>query len=192
MNHEITPPLPVGGIVFGRSISKTIGFLVLNIVFLIMGVCMIWAKLTGQVLDRGANPEVVNWWGLLIGIGAVIFAPLTIMQMIRSLWVKRRIVIGQDRIQMVELHNSQDVVILQIPFANIAEAKYEATSSERRVGITLQHLDEDTYALHEKFETNLKTKGRHYCITSGYVGGPRAIATAIDRAFSLWNTKKII
>jgi hypothetical protein len=182
-----SPPRPVEGVVFGRSAFKTVGFIVLNVLLFLFGLFLIWAKLTDQVLLPGENPKQVTWWGLLIGIGLVLGCPLMIGMLMRSLWVKRRLIIGPDRLQVVELLGGEDTVVLQIPFANIAEFKYEATDTERRVGIDPHHLDDpDTYARGEDFAVNEGVQGRHFCISGGYQGGPRAIGTALEQASEKW------
>ena len=51
-------------------------------------------------------------------------------------------IFGADRIQLVELGGNGDRVVLQIPYSNFAEVKYEATRSHRRVGIDLLDLND--------------------------------------------------
>ena len=86
---------------------------------------------------------------------------------------RRRLIVGTDRIQLVELVGNDDTVVLQIPYSNLAEVKYEATRSHRRVGIDLLDLnDPETYAPRTNFETRRRAIGRHFCITVGYEGGP--------------------
>ncbi len=180
-------PRPIDGVVFERSAAKIFGFIVLNAVLFLFGVFLIWAKLTGQVLDRGSNEKQVTWWGLLLGVVAVLGAPAMTFRLVRSLWVRRRLVVGSDRLQVLEHLRGQDTVVVQIPFANIAEIKYEATKTDRRVGIDLVEIDDaKTYAPHENFRRNRQFEGRHYCISGGYEGGPRLIATAIKRAYNKW------
>jgi hypothetical protein len=187
MSDRKPPPPPVDGVAFGRSAAKTIGFFVLNVLFLFVGVVLIWAKVTNQVFDLGGSPKHVTWPGLIIGIMAVLSAPAMAATMVRSLWFQRRLVVAADRLQMVERHGGQDVVVLQIPYANVAWMGYEVTPRERRVGIDLLRLaDPDTYAKGENFEMNSGIHGRHLCIVAGYQGGPRAIGTVIERAFAEW------
>jgi hypothetical protein len=189
-DRQPSPLTPIDGVIFGRSVAKTFGFIVLNILLFLFGLFLIWAKITDQVLDPGPNAKHVTWWGLLIGIGAVLAAPAMIVLLLRSLWVKRRLVIGADRLQVVEHLVGEDTVVLQIPYSNIAEFKYEATKTERRVGIDLLQLDEpETYARSENFQVNGQVEGRHFTISGGYRGGPRAIATAIERAYAKWAGK---
>lgn len=189
-NDKPSPPTPVAGVVFGRSAVKAFGFIVLNVLLFLFGVFLIWAKVTNQVLGSGQDTRQVTWWGLLLGVGAVLSAPYMIGALVWALWVNRRLVIGADRLQVVEYLGGQDTVVLQIPFSNIAEVKYEATQTERRVGIDLRRLDDpETYAGSENFLNNAAATGRHFCITGGYEGGPRAIATAIAQASERWPGK---
>lgn len=182
------PPTPVDGLVFGRSATKTIGLIVVNVLLFLFGVFLIWAWATDQVLNPGPNALRVTWWGVLLGVGVVLGAPFFAVLLLRSLWVKRRLVVGSDRLQVVEHLGGEDTVVLQIPFANMAEFKYEATETERRVGIDLRRLnDPETYARSDNFEVNQQFQGRHFCISGGYQGGPSSIATALERAYERWS-----
>src|SRR5438045_1983186 len=92
------PPGPVDGEVIGRSVTKTLAFILLNVLLFLFGVFLIWARLTDQVLGS----RQITWWGLVLGIGAVLGAPLLAVLLLRSLWVQRRLVIGTDRLQIVD------------------------------------------------------------------------------------------
>ena len=107
---------------------------------------------------------------------------------LRSWWVRRRLIIGSDCIQVIEYLGGEDRVVLQLPYSNIAEFKYEENAL--RVGIDLQRLDDaNTYAPSENFKENRKSRGRHYCIAFGYQSGARTIASEIERAYSKWVVK---
>jgi hypothetical protein len=125
---------------------------------------------------------------MVTGIGLAVGSPLMIFRLVRSWWVRRRLVVGSDCLQVVEHLGGEDTVVLQIPYANIAEFKYE--KGARRVGIDLHCLDDpNTYAGGENFRGNRQSDGRHYCILVGYRSGPRAIATELERAYLMWVEK---
>ncbi|GEM_PF-3471401 len=170
-------PVPVEGVIFERSRARTLGLTVCWVVLSAWGMCMFSGALNGNA-DLGIK-------GLLFGIVLMIGAPIMILREVRSLWVRRRLIIGSDCIQVIERLAGEDRVVLQLPFANIAEVKYE--ENRRRVGIDLHRLDDaDTYAPWEKFKGNRQSSGRHYCIPVGYRSGPRVIASKIEKAYSLW------
>jgi len=182
-------PTPIEGIAIGRSGIKTFGSLLLAVVMLLFGLMLVWVKLTDGTLDEGYHPKKVTWWGLILGIGMVIGAPFMAYSLLRAVWVRRRVVTASDRLQIVEHLDGNDVVILQIPFSNMKEFRFQITSTERRLGIFLRRLDDqDTYAPSEKFESNRELSGWHFCITSGYEGGARAITTELERAYENWKS----
>jgi hypothetical protein len=182
------PPLPVDGIVYGRSVLKTLGLIVLCMLLFLFGSFCIWAKVTGAVLDaHTSSPKEVTWVGLLFGIVAVVSAPAVIVALVRAWWVRRRLIIGDDCLQLVEHLKGEDTVVLQIPYANIADFQYETTKTEYRVGIDLRDLDDpNTYARFESFFTNQTIENRHYSISDGYQGSPKAIHKALKRAYKKW------
>jgi len=180
-------PVAQDGIAFRRSIIKTFVFVFLYFLMFCLGLFLTWAKITHQVLDPGPDPKAVTWWGLLIGIAMILLAPLGIKQLVRSLWVKNRLVIASDRLQIIERLSGQDTVVLQIPYSNIADFKYETTKSERRIGIDLRNIaDPETYAPKVKFEQNKKVQGRHICFSGGYRRGVKAIAAEMKQAYAKW------
>jgi hypothetical protein len=106
---------------------------------------------------------------------------------VRSWRARRRLIVGKDRIQVLEQRKGEDHVMLQIPYANIAKFKYE--DGAKRVAIDLYQLDDaDTYAPEEKLEKNRRKDGWHYCITYGYRNGARAIASEMETAYSRWQS----
>lgn len=184
MSTSHSPPAPVDGVVIRRSTIKTIGFILLNILFVPMGVFLIWAK-----LDPAPNAtSEVTWYGFVAGICLVLGGPVMVVLLLRSLWVRRRLVIGCDRLQIIERLGGKETVILQIPYDNIADLKYEATTTERRVGITLLRPDHPhSYAKSENFGLNMQFHGRHYCITGGYRSSLWTMVKEIERAYGEWS-----
>jgi hypothetical protein len=176
-------PLPVTGVVFARSAAKTFGLLLLSILCLLFGALLIWAK----IVDLEFASKKVTWWGLLIGIGCLLGGPMWAYALIRAFWLKRRLIVGDDRLQILEERAGQDSVVLQLPYDNIATVQYEVTKTNRRVAIDLLDLeDEETYAPGTRFSTNQVTEGRHYCVEAGFQSGPRKIADTIESAFGRW------
>ena len=125
--------------------------------------------------------------GTVATIGILVGFPLLIFRQVRA-WRRHLLIVGEDCIQVVERRSGEDHVIVQIPYANMAEFKREASDS--RVGITLCRLDDaDTYAPGENFQTNYRGQKRHYCLTFGYQHGARAIYSAMEKAYSRWASR---
>ncbi len=182
-----TPPAVADGVVFGRSPAKIAGLIALNGFGFLFGIFLVWAFFK----ERAPGETQITWWGLLVGLVFASVTPIISLLLARSLWVRRRLVIAPDRLQMVESRRGADVVVMQIPFANIAEMKSEATELERRVGIDLHWLDDpDTYDRWDMFASNRQSDGRHFCVSGGYVGGPRVIFKALDEAYGRWAAER--
>jgi hypothetical protein len=209
--NKPNPPRPVTGIVFARSLTKTFGLIALWAVLGYLGVCALW----GPVVNKKQSEVPAEQ--LLVGIGLVLVGPLMITRLVRSCWVRQRLVIGPDCLQVVEQLGAvyaEDTVVLHIPYANIADFKYE--DNPVRVGIDLHCLDDpETYAPKENFEWNKRSKEHHalplirglantarlpwpkqatewhYCILVGYQQGPRAIANALGQEYSKWAENRL-
>ncbi|HZZ42612.1 MAG TPA: hypothetical protein VFE58_06720 [Tepidisphaeraceae bacterium] len=189
LHYASPPPAPpaVQGTLIGRSASKTVVMLGVNALLFVFGAFLVWAKMTGLTLDAGSQPKQVTWWGYLIGMAGVLLTPVACYRLLRAFWVRERLVIGADRLQVIERRPEGDAVTLQIPYKNIADVRYETTSSDRRVSVTLHDVnDPATYALRPRFRETHEATGRHLHIGSGYRSGPREIAAALQGAFVAW------
>jgi hypothetical protein len=186
--YEVVP-----GRVFARSVPKTIGLLAGCALGFLFGLLLVWAKISDEL--HGPVPgadQHVTWYGLILGGASVLFMPFIAARLMASLRATQRLVVGEDRLQLVELISGVETVVVQIPFSNLADAKYEATRSHRRVGIDL--IDPSapgTFARGPGFESNKGVFRRHYCITTGYEGGPSAIAAAaISQSYGEWRKRQ--
>ena len=188
MPHSKSSPLvPVDGIVIDRPMGKTFGLAALASLFFSFGAFLIWAKVSQKLNGLHEGQRGITLWGLAVGICAVVSSPFMVAYLLRSWWVKNRLVIALDRLQIVERLGGKDVVMLQIPFANIASVKYDAT--EGRLGIDLKDLDDPgTYVgSFLDFKLSMAHFGRHFCITYGYRGGPAAITAEIEEEMKRWS-----
>ena len=182
--------VPVNGIVIPRSQVKTLGLIVLAVLFFPVGCFLVWAKVQTELFGPSSGGREITWYGLLLGILGVVGAPIMVYQLARSLWVQRRLIIGSDRIQIVESLDGADVVVFQIPFANIALVEYEVTATDRRVAIDLNNPDDpESFAEDVSFRAIANSLGRHYCITEAFQDGPDEIADEIKQALKSWSAK---
>lgn len=176
--HGHSTPLPVEGAVFERSGTKSL--------VIISVLCFFWV-LAAYAVAAAINKRI-DFDEKTVALALyLIFAPLLMIREVRAWRARRRLIVGEDRIQVIERRRGEDHVLLQIPYANIAEFKYE--DGAKRVGIDLCRLDNvDTYAPGENFERNRRYKGRHYIIPFGYQHGARAIASKMEKAYSQWHS----
>jgi len=169
------PPQPVAGEVIGRSVVKTIGSLLLVLLFFLIGIYMIWAWWTETPIDL-AGGRRVSGLGFAVGIGVVLFAPLMMAYLVYRLFVPDCLILGPDRLQMARKVRGEDVVYLQIPYGNIDNLAYESTQDGKYVGINLKDLqDPDTYAKPNDFLKTKKQSQWHYLVRGGYKASLPAI-----------------
>jgi hypothetical protein len=186
-DSNISPPVPVDGMAIDRPMGKTIGLATLALLLFPFGVMLIWAKVSQELNGLREGQSEITLWGLVAGICAAVSSPVMVAHLLRSFWVRNRVIIAFDRLQIVEHLGGKDVVLLQIPFANIASVTYDAT--EGQVGINLKDPDDPgTYVgSFLDFKLSMKHCGRHFCITNEYRGGPEAIAAEIEREMKRWS-----
>jgi hypothetical protein len=82
-------------------------------------------------------------WGLSLVVSALIAIPL----IIRLLWVRNRLVVAKDRLQLIERDSN---VIFQVLYANIAKIKIVQlwTNGKKLICINLKEVDDvNTYGV---------------------------------------------
>ncbi len=180
----VSPPAVVDGVVYGRSLAKTAGLIALCVLGGLFGLLLVF----GYFNEREPGRTYITWWGLAIGLLLVFTMPIMSLLLARALLVRRRLVVGVDRLQMVERLRGEDVVVLQIPFANIAEMKYEAVDDLTwRLGIDLEkHDDPDSHIRFNTFTGNKASDGRHFSVTGGYAASTKAITKELKQAYDAW------
>ncbi|MDX1963857.1 MAG: hypothetical protein SFX18_11925 [Pirellulales bacterium] len=177
------PPVVSQGIVFHRSWAKSLGLLVV-LAFLGFFICLPFTVLDNHQLGRSITLERIIRTSpiatILIILTVVYFA--FNIYFFWLLWLKRRVILGKDRLQIVERWKMQDRVILQIPYYNITDVQVDATHGESRLGIDLRDLEDlNTFAPRVNYQRNKELYGRHICLDYGYVGGPSALKVTLDQ-----------
>ncbi len=178
---------PIDGLTIRRSIIKTLGWMILAVVWFPMGCALIWGKIQGMLFGVPPGGYEITLYGFVLGLVMVVSTPIMVYQLSRSLLVRRRLVIGDDRLQIQERQGKDHVAVLQIPFANIAQVQYEVTTTDRQVAIDLKEPeDPDTYGEDNDFRASAKLRGHHYCLAESFCADADAIAGEIQRAMKLW------
>jgi hypothetical protein len=183
---------PVKGEVFSRSAGKAfLGVAGFGLLFL-FGVGLVYAFLTDTPWKGGDRPEFVTWWGFLMGLACMGFGPVFMVLTIRAVLRKQRVVVGKDRLQILERIGGRDVVVFQVPYTNIAKLKYEVTEAARRIGIKFKDTEDPaTFDNTSGFEFNAAMDDKwHFCIQGGFQGGLKAIHEAILTRFTPPTKKK--
>src|SRR5262245_48005784 len=147
MRPENDPPDLMRGEVIGRSVVKavvTIAFLTLAFLFCFF---LVWKGFSGDAPLRGvATPTGVSRGALIAGLLLLVATPILVGFIVYQLLARHRLALGRDRFQLVARHRGQDVVLNEIPYANVAEVKYQKNAGFQQIGFRLKDLDDpDTY-----------------------------------------------
>lgn len=165
MEDAAAPPDVVTGEVIKRSLLKTAGLILVLILFFIFALFLVWVWCVTTLSNATAGTLCTATAAILLG------APILAVSLIHRLLVRERLVIGNDRLQIIRRFRGRDVVCLQIPFVNITECTYDATDPKRRLGIGIDLADLDdsaTYLKGEDLKVNKELKGWHYVLEGGY------------------------
>ncbi len=159
---------PVAGEVIGRSIGKILGMSIVLPPIVLVGFGLTAGWLTGRVTDDLVEgPSVVTFWGFLVGLFMLLAGPLWLASLVRRLLIRERLVLGSDRLQVVRRQDGRDVVLVQLPYDNIADVVYGVDDFSRFLKIDLKDPD-DPKTFGEDFDHNKETTGHHYIFGSGY------------------------
>jgi hypothetical protein len=149
------------GDVIAVSLLAMLASMTVMAVLFIVGIAMVATYF-------GSGKEYSIWLPI-VGFVFLVLCPAVIAFQIHLLRVKERLVLGEDRFQVVHRIKGEDVVVTQIPYANLKKVTYESGSDKQRVGLDIHDLDEpDTFEKTDGFETYKNINGFHYVIAGGY------------------------
>jgi membrane protein YdbS with pleckstrin-like domain len=153
--------VPVEGDVIGLSALAMIASMTVCAILTLVAIVGLIAYFT-----PGSGLSV---WALVAGIAVVVLCPLIVLFQVHLLKVKERLVLGADRFQVLHCVGGEDVVVTQIPYANIKEVTFESGGNQRRVGIDLHDMEEpQTFQTKGDFEITRNLNGFDYVIGGGY------------------------
>ena len=154
------PPTPVEGEVIGVSTLAMIGMMIVCGILTLVGLGAL------AVYFAVAGTGV---WVLVLGLVLLVFGPAGIAMGVIRMGAKERLILGADRFQVVNRIKGEDVVMIQIPYANIAGLVFESGDQSNRIGIELADLtDPETYERDPTFESTKSVRGNHYVLDGGY------------------------
>ena len=167
---------PVAGDVVSRSTVKTIGGLILAVLMLLASLFLIWAWFTGFALPLPGGFVTITGLGAVVGVLGLLITPLIILYLGYMLVAQERMILGDDRLQIVRRQGGSDKVIGQIPYHNVARAEYGNDEGVRFLGIELLRADDpETFHSGIDFAREKKTYGWHFRILGGYHENVRTI-----------------
>ena len=184
-DSDDTPLEPVEGTTFGPSARK--GMLAVGgglFLTLIPAVIVAWRfAATGD--DR---PSVFLTLGsLVLGVLGAFFIVLSIVMMMR----KRRVVIGADRVQIVQEIVGVDVVMAQVMFANVAGLMPTEHEGGKEVRVRLADPEgAGTYNAIGAIRPRPSGEGFDFVIDDAYQGKTDELIEALDAAVLAWRREQ--
>jgi hypothetical protein len=137
------------------------------------------------LFHKGPVPEDLLVRTLLAG--STFFAPVFAVHQVRKVRRERRIIIGADRLQIVEGRGDDAHVLVSLPYANIESLKCTEVGYWHKLDFEVYDTnDPDTYFAGTDIETNFRTLGHHYEIMEGYQLPMDEIEDLIRRAWKKW------
>ena len=182
MSQPVRAAEAVSGDVISRSKVKTLGGLLFMGLMSLVCVLIVIAWFTGFAMPLPAGAVRVNGAGAAIaGIGAVIM-PLGVLGLGWMLFVDERLILGDDRLQIVRRLSGQDQVTTQVPYRNIAALESVNDEGVRFVGINVQDpSDPDTFETDSDLPRAQQKHGWNIRIHGGYQESTATIHEMLSR-----------
>jgi hypothetical protein len=176
-------PDPVSGRSFEASYGKGLVQLFTGLLFVALGGLIVAWRLSGLALDNRRPSWFITIMGALCALMGGFFAVTAVVQMLR----KRRVVVGADRVQVLERAGGADVVVAQVLYANVVAIGVEKTDGGPHVNVALaDRAAEGTFDTAGLVRAWLNGAGHSLMLENHYRGTQQELVTAIDEAALEW------
>jgi hypothetical protein len=163
MTRRSVPPAP--GVVIHMSTGKVLGFLVILVVVLLLGVVLVWAWWSDTPLPIPLVGESAHRWGGISGSLMTAIAALFLPMGALYYFSKERLILADDRLQVVQ----GSAVVAQVPFKNVLKAVLADEEGVLFLGITLiDPEDPESFADAAEFSQQKDNSGWHFAIYDVY------------------------
>ena len=175
-------PDPVTGYEIGLSKSTTTIFILgSGFMFLLTAIWLVGGLIS---IFKGNDYSLRI---LVLSLGGNILMAVTCGLQVRSLWVKRRLVIGTNCLQMVEVAQGEDGVVSQLPYECIDSVKRTRVDFGYRIDFELGDSEHpDIYLPNQDLEQNFEKKGYHHAFKDSYQEDAAEVVWLIRRALKQW------
>lgn len=181
-------PAPVEGAEFPTSAAKALsgvlgGFLLTGLSLLVI----LWRLDVVRLLDD-RRP------GLFITIAAgfvALLGPFLVVHSLLQMVRKRRLVLGADRLQLIDTRGGRDVVVAQVMYANVAGLVLVNDEGVKQINVKLEeHPAEGTYDAANAVRPWKNKGGFDFVVANAYKGSLRELLEALDEAVMGWRAKQ--
>jgi hypothetical protein len=153
---------PVPGEVIPKSNGMVLGMIAFLLTMLAGGLVVAWAWWTETALPIYGRISMPGGFG---GLLAASIAAVVIPMAVLYLFSGERLVIAEDRLQVLHKASGGDEVASQIPYRNIAKIAMGDDEGSKFIGIDLHDPDDaDTFTYGCNFRDEKNGNGWHYRI----------------------------
>lgn len=178
-------PEPAEGIEIKFSRLKLIAFTGITAFGGLAGLGLVCAKLSG------GDMSWVTWKGFILGLALAICLIPTCVMYIRRVLASSRLIIADDRFQIVEMNFGNERVVLEVPFENIDKIRFERRNRAAQLGIDLiDTSDPYTYARWRTFYLSKKLHYWHLCYKNVFEIDLPSVSKKLKKAFNEWTGKE--
>lgn len=185
-----SPPkfVPVPGVVVERSRAVTIRYVVLCFGVAAYSALQEYSWWNDRFGDgRGDSLFARSRFGFVFGVAGIAASVSFALWFLRSLRKSQRIIVGEDRYQVVEKVEDVDAVVVEIPYRNIAQVKRSRTAHGVQVELLLADpTDQDTHLGTRRGTLAGEGPIVSWPIFNGFRLRPYSIADELETAMSKW------
>lgn len=180
-------PEPVSGTEFPSSPAKALTGLAGGIFLTGLGVLVVaWRLGWIELFDRRPTLFFTILAGIVGLFGPVLFI-FSLVQMFR----RRRLVVGSDRVQIVDSSGGEDLVVAQATYANIEGLILLTTDTGKQVNVKLIDRSEaGTFDTINAVRPRDDAQGHDLVIEDHYQGRIEDLRETLEEALLAWRAKK--
>jgi hypothetical protein len=185
-DSELERPEPVSGTEFHSSPAKALGGLAGGIFLTGLGVLVVvWRLGWIELFDRRPNLLFTILAGIVGLFGPILFI-YSLLQMFR----RRRLILGKDRVQIVDSAGGEDVVVAQAAYANIERLIVLQTETGKQINVKLiDRSAAGTFDTINAVRPRDDAQGHNLVIEDHYQGRIEDLSYTLEEALAAWRDK---
>jgi hypothetical protein len=185
-DSQLELPQPVTGTEFHSSPAKALGGLAGGLFLTGIGVLVVvWRLGWIELFDR--RPTLL--FTILAGIVAL-FGPVLFIYSFVQMFRRRRLIVGRDRVQMVDSSGGEDLVVAQATYANIERLIVLKTETGQQINVKLvDRSAAGTFDSINAVRPRDDAQGHDLIIEDHYQGRLEDLSYTLEEALAAWRAK---